>query len=383
MKIVNIVGARPQFIKVAPILKAIEGHNRARPDVPIHEVLVHTGQHYDYEMSQVFFDELGLKAPDYHLGVGSGTHGYQTGEMLKRIEEVLLREKPDWVLVYGDTNSTLAGALAAAKLHIRVAHVEAGLRSFNKRMPEEINRILTDHVSDCLFCPTETAVQNLAREGITKGVYLVGDVMYDAVQMYLAAAEDKSQILETLALKPKEYALATVHRAENTDDPERLRNIMMGLKHIAQDGLRVIFPAHPRTRKAISDLSLDISSSNLKVIGPVSYLDMLVLEKNARVILTDSGGVQKEAFFFRVPCVTLREETEWVETVEAGWNVLAGCDPERIAHASLAAQCSASSPYSCSIPFSPRTPLPPATPYGDGRAGARIVMILLECSGRL
>ncbi|MGQ9756201.1 MAG: UDP-N-acetyl glucosamine 2-epimerase, partial [Desulfotomaculales bacterium] len=361
MKLVDIVGARPQFIKLAPVLKAIEHHNREHPERPIQEVLVHTGQHYDYEMSQVFFDELGLKAPDYHLGVGSGTHGYQTGEMLKRIEEVLLKEKPDLVMVYGDTNSTLAGALTAAKLHIPVAHVEAGLRSFNRRMPEEINRLLTDHVADLLFCPTETAVRNLKREGFTNIVndghllpldyapwipddkprtarhvplvFNIGDVMYDAVLQYVDLAECRSRILEELGLEPKSYALATVHRAENTDDPVCLRGIFQGLATLAQEGLTVVVPLHPRTRNALSPLSLtpDPSPRNLLIIEPISYLDMLMLEKNARVILTDSGGVQKEAFFFRVPCVTLREETEWVETVAAGWNTLVGCDPGRIA----------------------------------------------------
>jgi len=393
MKLVNVVGARPQFIKVAPILKVIVQYNEEHPGQPIQEVLVHTGQHYDYEMSGVFFEELGLKAPDYHLGVGSGTHGYQTGEMLKRIEEVLLKEKPDLVVVYGDTNSTLAGALAAAKLHIPVAHVEAGLRSYNKKMPEEINRVLTDHVSTFLFCPTETAVENLRREGFTNIlndgelisypanpyhvppaplVINVGDVMYDAALMYLELAEEKSKILDEIGLKPKEYALATIHRAENTDDPKRLKAIFQGLATIAQEGLPVLVPLHPRTRRTLSRLSapspLCSSAPLLKIIGPVSYLDMLVLEKNARVILTDSGGVQKEAFFFQVPCVTLREETEWVETVEAGWNVLVGCDPDRIRQ-------TASLPHSSA-------PLPPCTtgswPYGDGRAAERIVALMVE-----
>ncbi|MGC9019425.1 MAG: non-hydrolyzing UDP-N-acetylglucosamine 2-epimerase [Candidatus Bipolaricaulaceae bacterium] len=364
MKVVDIVGARPQFIKLAPILQAIEHHNLEHPESPIHEVLVHTGQHYDYEMSQVFFDELGLKAPDYHLGVGSGTHGYQTGEMLKRVEEVLLKEKPDLVMVYGDTNTTLAGALAAAKLHIPVAHVEAGLRSFNRRMPEEINRVLTDHVSDLLFCPTQTAVENLRREGITEGVHRVGDVMYDAALLYLDLAERKSRILERLDLAPRSYALATVHRAENTDDLERLRAIFEGLGRIGREGLPVILPLHPRTRKQVEALGL--RSHAVRMLEPVSYLDMLVLEKNARVILTDSGGVQKEAFFFRVPCVTLREETEWVETVEAGWNTLVGCDPGRIVRAALEARPGVDSTW----------------PYGDGRAAKRIVEFLVESRGR-
>lgn len=333
MKLVDIVGARPQFIKVAPVLRTIAQHNQEHPDHPIQEVLVHTGQHYDYAMSGVFFDELGLKPPDYHLSVGSGSHGYQTGEMLKRVEEVLLVEKPDLVMVYGDTNSTLAGALAAAKLHIPVAHVEAGLRSFNRRMPEEVNRVLTDHISALLFCPTQTAVENLRQEGITQGVHLVGDVMYDAVLQYLDLAERKSCVLEILGLEPKGYALATVHRAENADDPRRLQGIFAGLEKIARAGLVVILPLHPRTRRQAEAMGLSLDG--VHVLEPVSYLDMLLLEKNARVILTDSGGVQKEAFFFRVPCVTLREETEWIETVEAGWNTLVGCDPERICQAAL------------------------------------------------
>ncbi|GAB4311100.1 MAG: UDP-N-acetylglucosamine 2-epimerase (non-hydrolyzing) [Candidatus Bipolaricaulota bacterium] len=375
------------MVKLAPVLAAIARHNREHPDRSIQEVLIHTGQHYDYELSQVFFDELGLKAPDYHLGVGSGTHGYQTGEMLKRIEEVLLKEKPDLVMVYGDTNSTLAGALAAAKLHIPVAHVEAGLRSFNKKMPEEINRVLTDHVSDLLFCPTKTAVENLRREGFTNIcnnghlipdshtsypstpyplslnpplVLNVGDVMYDAALMYLELAAGRSTILDQLDLQPENYALATVHRAENTDDPKRLTGIFQGLAKLAQEGPRVVVPLHPRTRKALASLPMEVPD-DLLLIDPVSYLGMLILEKNARVILTDSGGVQKEAFFFKVPCVTLREETEWVETVEAGWNVLVGCDPEKIYQAALEARPGVES----------------AWPYGDGRAGERIVRALL------
>ncbi|MCX7778261.1 MAG: UDP-N-acetylglucosamine 2-epimerase (non-hydrolyzing), partial [Armatimonadetes bacterium] len=291
LKLVTIVGARPQLIKAAPVSNAIQRHNSKNPNRLIYEILIHTGQHYHYEMSQVFFDELRLKAPDYYLGVGSGTHGYQTGEMLKRIEEVLIKEEPDLVLVYGDTNSTLAGALAASKLGIAVAHVEAGLRSFNRKMPEEINRVLTDHISDLLFCPTPKAVENLQREGITKGVYLVGDVMYDAALQYSKLAGQKSRILGQLGLKPKQYALATIHRAENVDHPERIKSILTGLKAIAQSGLPVVLPLHPRTRKQLETLRL--STNGLYVIKPVSYLDMLVLEKNARVIITDSGGVQK------------------------------------------------------------------------------------------
>jgi len=357
-KVMDIVGARPQFIKLAPILRAIEQHNKLCVKEQICEILLHTGQHYDYLMSQVFFDELGIKAPDYHLGVGSGTHGYQTGEMLKRIEEVLLNEKPDLVIVYGDTNSTLAGALASAKLRIPVAHVEAGLRCFNKRVPEEINRILTDHVSDLLFCPTETAVKNLKLEGITEGVHFVGDVMYDAVLMYLEVAEDKSDVLSRFGLEPKGYALATIHRAENTDNLERLSAILEGLERIAEEGMKVVFPIHPRTKKQITAIGWQMKG--VRVFEPVSYLDMLVLEKNAHLILTDSGGVQKEAFFFRVPCITLREQTEWIETVETGWNTLVGCDPDRIVEAATRAKPGRDSAF----------------PYGDGKAGLKIVEIV-------
>ncbi|MCR4392071.1 MAG: UDP-N-acetyl glucosamine 2-epimerase [Candidatus Acetothermia bacterium] len=402
MKIIDVVGCRPQFIKAAPILRAIAHYNEERCDQLV-EVLLHTGQHYDYELSQVFFDELGLKAPDYHLGVGSGTHGCQTGEMLKRVEEVLLKEKPGLVMVYGDTNTALAGALAAAKLHIPVAHVEAGLRSFNRRMPEEINRLLTDHVSSLLFCPTKTAVENLRREGFTNilnaghllplddapqtmgprtthngprtahyaprtthhgpVVANTGDVMYDAVLLYGELAERKSRILGELGLEPKGYALATVHRSENTDQPERLRAIFEGLEQIAREVLPVILPVHPRTRKQLDAIGL--RPMDVQVLDPVSYLDMLILEKNARVILTDSGGVQKEAFFFRVPCVTLREETEWVETVEAGWNTLVGSDPGRIVQAALEAR--------------PGVEL--GWPYGDGHAAERAVLCVLFSLG--
>jgi UDP-N-acetylglucosamine 2-epimerase len=282
-------------------------------------------------MSQVFFHELELPQPDYNLGVGSGSHGNQTGDMLKRIEEVLVKEGPESVLVYGDTNSTLAGALAAVKLHIPVAHVEAGLRSFNRQMPEEINRIVTDHISTLLFCPTETAVNNLSKEGITTGVHLVGDVMYDALCYNIRLAEMKSRILERLELRPKEYLLATVHRAENTDQPSNLHDIVSAFAALARSGKTVVFPAHPRTQKQLKTVDLNIT--NLVVIDPISYLDMLVLEKQAEIILTDSGGVQKEAYWFQVPCVTLRNETEWIETVESGWNRLAGNNTQRIIRA--------------------------------------------------
>lgn len=323
MKIVTIVGARPQFIKAAPVSKALRaaGHT---------EYLLHTGQHYDHGMSQVFFDELGLPSADINLDVRSGNHGEQTGRMLVRIEEVLLSEKPDRVLVYGDTNSTLAGALAAVKLHIILAHVEAGLRSYNRRMPEEHNRVLTDHCADLLFCPTKTAVENLAAEGLTRGVHEVGDPMYDAVLMFSQKARERSTILQKLGLKNGCYLLGTIHRAYNTDDPQILKAIFLALQDIDET---IVFPLHPRTRQKVMDYGLldDISTQrNLLLIDPVDYLDMLILEQNARMILTDSGGVQKEAFFFAVPCLTLRPETEWVETVRSGWNLLIGVDPEKI-----------------------------------------------------
>ncbi|ASJ10329.1 UDP-N-acetyl glucosamine 2-epimerase [Thermococcus sp. P6] len=326
MKVVTVVGARPQFIKMAPV-------SREFRKIGIEEVVIHTGQHYDYEMNKIFFEQLNIPEPDYNLGVGSGTHGYQTGEMLKRIEEVLLKEKPDLVLVYGDTNSTLAGALAGVKLHIKVAHVEAGLRSFDRRMPEEVNRVLTDHVSDYLFAPTETAVKNLYNEGIREEVYLTGDVMLDALLYNVRIAERKLKILDELGLKPKKYYLATVHRAENTDNRRNLENIINAF--IKSNDL-IVFPAHPRTMKALKNYGLYEkleSAGNVLLIKPVGYLDMLMLEKNARKILTDSGGVQKEAYFLRVPCITLREKTEWVETVEDGWNVLVGADEEKILNA--------------------------------------------------
>lgn len=322
MKILTVVGARPQFIKAYPVCMALQraGHK---------EFIVHTGQHYDHQMSRVFFDEMGIPKPDANLGVGSGSHGKQTGEMLAQIEQILLSEKPDWVLVYGDTNSTLAGALAAVKLHIPVAHVEAGLRSFNREMPEEHNRVLTDHCAQLLFCPTQTAIDNLANEGIKKGVHLVGDTMYDAVLTFYEIAREKSSILEKTNINPKEYILATLHRPYNTDEPDNLHNILNAFGALEKP---VIFPTHPRTLQKIEELALDIEAlcPNVHFISPVGYLDMLVLEKNAEVILTDSGGIQKEAYFFDVPCVTMRPETEWVETVSGGWNILVGANREKI-----------------------------------------------------
>ncbi|MRX72169.1 UDP-N-acetylglucosamine 2-epimerase (non-hydrolyzing) [Bacillus lacus] len=318
-KIVTIIGARPQFIKAAPVSREIRKH--------FTEIIVHTGQHYDKNMSDIFFEELQIPKPDYSLNVGSSSHGKQTGEMLIQIEEVLLKEEPDYVLVYGDTNSTLAGSLAASKLHIPVVHIEAGLRSFNKKMPEEINRIMTDHVSQYLFCPTQTAVDNLKDENITQGVHNVGDVMYDAVLYNLQLAE-KSSVLENHGLEKNSYHLITLHRAENTDDQKRMENIISAFQQIDKT---LIWPIHPRTKNKLEGYGIRLDEiSNLKVIEPVGYLDMLTLVSNAEKILTDSGGVQKEAYFLKIPCVTLREETEWVETVQNKGNVLVGSDTEKI-----------------------------------------------------
>lgn len=316
MKVVSIVGARPQFVKAAVVSRALHAAGIA-------EIIVHTGQHYDGNMSDIFFDELDIPRPAIHLGVGSGPHGAQTGRMLSGIESIIVEERPDWLLVYGDTNSTLAGALAAAKLHVPVAHVEAGLRSFNRRMPEEVNRVLTDHVSDLLFAPTQSAVENLSVEGIAGArVQLVGDVMKDAVLYYANRSGASGMRLEELGLRTRGYLLATVHRAENTADPDRLAAIMKGLV-AASSTTTVVLPLHPRTRAALEDTDLLREvAHHCRVLDPVGYLDMLVLEKGAALIVTDSGGVQKEAFFFQVPCITVRDETEWVELVELGWNRL-------------------------------------------------------------
>ncbi|MDY0387768.1 MAG: UDP-N-acetylglucosamine 2-epimerase (non-hydrolyzing) [Methanolobus sp.] len=320
MKIATIVGVRPQFVKASVVSREL----RKEHD----EILIHTGQHYDYKMNEVFFEELNIPVPDYFLEIGSGSHAYQTGEMLKKIEEVLIKEKPDLVLTYGDTNSTLAGALAASKLHIKTAHVESGLRSFDKTMPEEINRILTDHCSDLLFCPTENAVHNLKNEGITDNVFLTGDVMADSVIFNKAIAEKQSTILNDLNLESKKYLLATVHRASNTDNPTNLQNIVDAFCEL--DDL-VVFPVHPRTKKLLKEYNLyDKLASSVKLIEPVGFLDFIKLMNNSKMILTDSGGIQKEAYILKIPCITLRENTEWMETVEDGWNVLVGADKRRI-----------------------------------------------------
>ncbi len=318
LKIITIIGARPQFIKASAVSRII----RSRAD--INEIIVHTGQHFDTEMSAIFFRELDIPEPDYNLGVGNLSHGAMTGRQLEKIEKVLMDETPNMVLVYGDTNSTLAGALAAVKLHIKVAHVEAGLRSFNREMPEEINRILTDHASDILFAPTKQAAINLKNEGVPDtDIFLTGDVMYDAALYYSRKAEAKSDFLQQNNLKEKEYILATVHRAENTDSPGRLKEIIRVLIEVNRRIIPVVLPLHPRTRQSLEKGGLlDWVRKNMVITPPVGFINMVMLEKNAKLIITDSGGVQKEAYFHKVPCITLRQETEWTELVECGWNHL-------------------------------------------------------------
>lgn len=314
-KVITIVGARPQFIKAAIVSKAIRDRGKAQ------EIMIHTGQHYDKKMSDLFFEELEIAPPKYNLEVGSGSHGAQTGRMLEKIEQVFLQEKPDIVVIYGDTNSTVAGALAASKLHIPLAHIEAGLRSFNKKMPEEINRILSDHCADWLFAPTGVAVKNLLNEGVEKSkIYEVGDVMYDVTLHFSQKAKEKSHILKDLEIENKDYVLSTVHRAENTDNEARLNNLFGALGLLSKD-IPVVLPLHPRTKNKLN-VELQQKLGSVKIIEPVGYLDMLMLESHAQLIATDSGGVQKEAFFNNVPCVTLRDETEWVELIDLGWNCL-------------------------------------------------------------
>jgi UDP-N-acetylglucosamine 2-epimerase len=322
MKIVSVVGARPQFIKYAPMYKEIVKTGQS--------VLIHTGQHYDYNMDKVFFDELNVPAPDYNLGVGSGTHAYQTGEMMKGIEDILTKENPDIVIVYGDTNSTLAGALAAVKLHLKTAHVEAGLRMYDKSIPEEVNRVVADYCSDFLFCPTQTAIDNLNREGMTKGVFLTGDVMVDTLSLNKEIAE-KSNILETLGLTERGYIVATLHRAGNTDTRQNLENIVNAFIRLGESGETIVFPVHPRTTKMLTNYGL-YGRLKEKVIltEPLGYLEFLKLMNHARKIMTDSGGIQKEAYILKVPCITMMDSTPWLETVNDGWNVLADRNTENI-----------------------------------------------------
>ncbi len=358
MRLVTIVGARPQFIKATPVSAALKDKN-------IQEIIVHTGQHYDQDMSAIFFKELEIQEPRYNLGIQAATHGAMTGRMLEQVEKVLMDENPDLVLVYGDTNSTLAGALAAVKLNIPVAHVEAGLRSFNRRMPEEINRVLTDHIAAFLFAPTTTAVENLKNEAINRGVYLTGDVMYDAALKFGKISEKTSTVLERLNLQPRQYYLATLHRAENTDDPARLQSIFKALA-ILNETRPVVLPMHPRTAKAIKSLDMKNRIQELCVTQPLPFLDMVALEKSARVIITDSGGVQKEAYFHSVPCVTMRDETEWIETTVAGWNTITGADSDKIVRAAQSAKKGR-----------------PIDEYGTGQAAGKMARILFSNSTTL
>lgn len=329
MKIITIVGARPQFIKAAMVSRAIIEHNKHN-DNKIEELILHTGQHYDHNMSQIFFDELNLPKPHWQLQCSN----LQPEEMAPKIKSAIANEKADFVLLYGDTNSTLAGALAAEQLNIPIIHIEAGLRSFNNAMPEEHNRIETDRRSAMLFCPTHTAIEHLKNEGIDKDVFLTGDVMYDAALLFSSIAQEKSGIIKKLNVHPKQFLLATVHRAENTNDKDNLQRILNAFKKIASDQLPIIWPIHPRTRNIIDndDNLCETLKDNANVITtePISYIDMVMLEKNAKLILTDSGGVQKEAYFHKTPCITLRNETEWTETVTAGWNVIVGTDTQKI-----------------------------------------------------
>lgn len=347
MKIVSIIGARPQFIKAAVVSKEFIKRDG------IEEILVHTGQHYDENMSKVFFDELEIPKPDYNLGVGSASHAVQTGQMLIKTEELLMSEKPDWVLVYGDTNSTIAGALAATKLHIKIAHVEAGLRSFNKLMPEEINRITTDRISDLLLVPSQNAMKLLEKEGLAENSLFVGDVMFDSILFYQKMAEEKISLSDIT--DEKDFYLATVHRAENTDDRQRLQNIFSAFSEMNKP---VILPLHPRTRSKLEGIEYN---DNVKIIEPVSYLEMILLLKNSSKVLTDSGGLQKEAYFMQKPCITLRDETEWIETLNGNWNFIVGTDKDLILEKISVDTFDEQGEY-----------------YGDGKAGEKIVNALLN-----
>jgi UDP-GlcNAc3NAcA epimerase len=359
MKIITIVGARPQFVKAAVISRAIQDHNKSQPEQPIKEIIVHTGQHFDENMSDVFFEQLSIPKPDYNLEIHSLSHGAMTGQMLEKIEKVLLDEKPDWVLVYGDTNSTLAGALAARKLHIKLAHVEAGLRSFNMDMPEETNRILTDRISDILFCPTQSALDNLAKEGykdISAKIVRSGDVMYDASLYYVSMASRPE-----LKLPSSGFVLSTIHRQENTDGEKKLRDIFRGLEKISKE-VPVVLPLHPRTIKKMTDFGIK-PGLDIYILEPVGYLEMIWLLSNCSIVITDSGGLQKEAYFFKKPCITVREETEWVELVSHGANTLTGADADKILEAFR-------DPKLRKADFD--TPL-----YGTGRSGYEILQELL------
>lgn len=354
MKVVTVVGARPQFVKASMLSRALQSH--------VEEVMIHTGQHYDSNMSDVFFSQLKINEPKYMLNTGSDSHGAQTAKMLVEIERILQLELPDWVLVYGDTNSTLAGSLAAAKLHRRVAHVEAGLRSFNRAMPEELNRLLTDHLSSLLFCPTDTAVENLANEGIRSGVHQVGDIMCDALLHFQQQTIHKAnELVPVLSHSGSSYAVVTIHRAENTDNPGRLHDILLALR---ESKYPIVMPLHPRTRKTIQKQGLEalMNCDTITVLDPLPYFEMLMLTSQAKLVLTDSGGLQKEAYMLKVPCVTLREQTEWPETVLAGWNSLVGSDKAAILKAIHATN----------------KPLSWPSLYGTGSTAEAIVKILME-----
>lgn len=354
MKVLSVVGARPEFVQAMPVSRALRGRHR--------EVLVHTGQHFDHLMSQAFFDELDLPQPDYNLGVGSGSHAAQTGAMLAPLEAVVLQERPDVVIVRGDTNSTLAGALVASKIAVPLVHIEAGERSFDRRAPEEVNRLLVDRVSALHLCASRTATRHLAAEGITASVHWVGDVMLEAITDIAPIARDRSSVLQKLGLEPRRYGLVTLHRANTTDDPRRLAAVVEALNRVGEP---VVFPLHPRTRSALERSPFRFAP-HIQAIPPVGYLDMVALESAARLIATDSGGVQREAYYLGVPCLTLREETEWTETISAGWNRLVGVDPSRI----LAA-------WSSFVPPPERPPI-----HGDGTAGRRIVEVLEQANAR-
>lgn len=364
MRVASVVGARPQFIKAAVVSRVMREFNASGSE-SIEELIIHTGQHYDENMSKVFFRELDIPIPSWNLGIGNCSHGAMTGRMLEKIEDVLCRIQPDWVLVYGDTNSTLAGALAAKKMNLKLAHVESGLRSFNIRMPEEQNRIVSDRLSDLLFCPTETAVENLRVEGIPslpygQKVMNVGDVMYDATLYYLSLAETRSDVKRRLDITQGEYILCTIHRAENTNEASRLLHIVSALKEIAHE-TKVIFPLHPRTRRILMEAR--VNTGDIKVVDPVSYFDMLILEKGCKCIITDSGGVQKEAYFLQKPCITIRDETEWIELVRAGVNFLVCAERKKIIDA-------VKEWPSRGLDFSQKF-------YGSGDAGKKIVESLL------
>ncbi|WP_049893083.1 non-hydrolyzing UDP-N-acetylglucosamine 2-epimerase [Natronococcus jeotgali] len=352
MSVVSIVGARPQFIKAFAVSRKLRTNHE--------EILVHTGQHYDEELSDVFFEELGIPEPDYNLGIGSDTHGQQTAAMIKEIESVIKLEDPDIILIYGDTNSTLAGAITASKIDSLVAHVEAGLRSYNREMPEEINRILTDHASDILFPPSESSANTLKEEGISENVHVVGDVMYDSILWARDISSEQSEILSRLNLEGKEYILSTIHRAANTDNPDRLNSIINAL---LDSPSTVVLPIHPRTENKLRSYDMwEKAKSGIEIIDPVGYLDFVRLIDESECVATDSGGVQKEAFYLDTPCITMRDETEWIETVESGWNVLVGADKERIQEELRTRH----------------QPQEKPNPYGDGTAAIKIVDTLVS-----